>query len=114
MLRAALLSMGAAADAQTLALAEAFAHLGLPLTREALSEANGALARAPGASPLAYALARAWSLPTTPAALKALTAVTGEQSSRAAKRHAPGTDVLAGAGGGGGDGAGDAGGAPVL
>ena len=88
MLRATLLGMGVATDAQNLALAEAFAHLGLPLTREMLSEANGALARAPGASPLAYALARAWSLPTTPAALNALTAVT------TGNRSAPPTAAL--------------------
>ena len=89
MLRAALLGLGVVADAQDLALAEAFAHLGLPLTREALLAANGALARAPGASPLAYALARAWSLPTTPAALRALTTVTGENTQAAPQNAMP-------------------------
>lgn len=78
MLRATLLQMGVTADAQNLALAEAFTQLGLPLTREALTEAHTALARAPGASPLAYALARATALPTSPAALRGLTAVTGD------------------------------------
>ena len=83
MLRSALLEMGIAADAENLALADAFARLGLALTREALTEAHAALARAPGASPTAYALARAWSLPTTPAALRALAMVTetGPQAS---------------------------------
>ncbi len=89
MLRATLLGMGVAADAENLALAEAFAHLGLALTRETLAEANGTLARAPGASPLAYALARAWGLPTTPAALKALTTVTGDGGQIAPQQALP-------------------------
>ena len=89
MLRATLLEMGVAADAQDLALAEAFAHLGLPLTRQALSQANIALARAPGATPLAYALARSWMLPTTPAALNALTAMTNADTQAAPQNAMP-------------------------
>ncbi len=78
LVRATLMGMGVAADAQNVALAEAFARLGLALTRESLAEAHVALARAPEASPRAYALARAWGLPVTPAALNALTAATGD------------------------------------
>ncbi|MBV9852648.1 MAG: flagellar hook-length control protein FliK [Armatimonadetes bacterium] len=89
MLRATLLEMGAAADAQNLALAEAFAHLGLPLTRESLAQAHMALAGAPQTSPLAYALARAWSLPATPAVLRALTAVTGGDEQAAPEQALP-------------------------
>jgi hypothetical protein len=78
LLRATLMSMGVAADAQNMALAEAFSRLGLALTREALTEAHVALAQAPEASPRAYALARAWGLPTSAAALNALTTAIGE------------------------------------
>lgn len=77
-LRADLLTLGVAADALNLALAEAFARLGLPLTRESLSDAHAALVRAPSATPLAYALARALDLPPTPVTLRALSSVTGK------------------------------------
>lgn len=77
-LRADLLSLGVAADALNGALAEAFARLGLPLTRESLSDAHAALVRAPRATPLAYALARTLDLPPTPVTLRALSSVTGD------------------------------------
>lgn len=80
LLRATLIEMGAGTDPQALALAEAFARLGLPLTRDTLASASAALAQAPDASPRAYALARAWELPTTPAALNALTAAIQESA----------------------------------
>lgn len=75
MIRAALLEMGVGAAESDVALAGALAQTGLPLTVGALAEANAALARAPGAMPQAYALAKSLSLPTTPAALTALTMV---------------------------------------
>lgn len=77
MLRAALLDLGAAADSANMALAEALTQLGLPLTASSLAEAHVDLARAPGATPTAFALAKALSLPTSPAALQALSVVTG-------------------------------------
>lgn len=75
MIRATLLEMGASAAGTDVALAEALAQVGLPLSGASLAEANSALARAPGVAPQAYALAKSLGLPTTPDGLKALTAV---------------------------------------
>ncbi len=75
MVRAALLEMGAAAADTDVALALALTQAGLPLTLASLAEANAALASAPGVSPSAYVLAHSLSLPTTPDALRALSAV---------------------------------------
>ncbi len=75
-LRSALLSLGETVSAANLHLAEAFTHLGLPLTAAALSEARIALARAPGADESAFALAKSLSLPASPGILHALSAVT--------------------------------------
>jgi hypothetical protein len=75
LIRAALLEMGAAAAEVDVALAIALTQTGLPLTLPSLAQANAALASAPGASPAAYALAKSLSLPTTPDALRAMTAV---------------------------------------
>jgi len=73
--RAALLEMGMAAADADVALAEALVQAGLPLTAASLAEAHGDLARAPGASPQSYVLAKTLGLPTSPDALRALTAV---------------------------------------
>ncbi len=73
--RAALLEMGMAAADMDVALAEGLVQAGLPLTAASLAEAHADLARAPGASPQAYVLAQALALPTSPGALRALTAV---------------------------------------
>lgn len=75
LIRAALLEMGAAAGEADVALALALTQIGLPLTGPTLAEANSALAASPGASPDAYALAKSLALPTTPDALRALSAV---------------------------------------
>ena len=75
LVRAALLEMGAAAGEADVALALALTQIGLPLTGPTLAAANASLAASPGASPDAYALAKSLSLPTTPDALRALTAV---------------------------------------
>ncbi len=75
MVRAALLELGAAAAGTDVALALALTQAGLPLTLTSLAEANAALAFAPGVSPASYVLARSLSLPTTPDALRALSAV---------------------------------------
>jgi len=75
-LRSALLSLGETVSAANLQLAEAFTHLGLPLTPATLSEARIALARAPGADASAFALAKSLGLPTSPGILNALSAVT--------------------------------------
>ena len=75
MVRAALLELGAAAADTDVALALALTQAGLPLTLASLAEANAALASAPGVSSTAYVLARSLSLPTTPDALRALSAV---------------------------------------
>ena len=75
LIRAALLEMGAAAGEADVALALALTQIGLPLTGPTLATANSALAAAPGASPDAYALAKSLALPTTPDALRALSAV---------------------------------------
>ena len=74
-LRNALIEIGATSTEENLALAEAFAKLGVPLTEENLSEGRSVLAREPGLSPVAYALAKTLELPRTPAVLKALAAV---------------------------------------
>ncbi len=74
-IRAALLEMGAAAGEGDVALALALTQAGLPLTPQTLASANAALASAPGASPAAYVLAKSLALPTTPDALRAVTAV---------------------------------------
>lgn len=76
MLRATLLQIGVTASAENLLLAEAFAQLGLPLTPASFTEAHVSLAQAPGVSPMAYALAKSLSLPTTPDILRALSTVT--------------------------------------
>jgi hypothetical protein len=77
-IKSILMEMGVSPDAQNQAIGEAFARLGLALTRESLAEAHLALALAPEASPRAYALALSWSLPASPAILNALTSVTRE------------------------------------
>lgn len=74
-IRAALLEMGAAAGEADVALALVLTQAGLPLTLYTLAQANAALASAPGASSEAYALAKSLALPTTPDALRAVTAV---------------------------------------
>ncbi len=71
-IRGLLLEMGLGATEADVALASALAQMGLPLTVASLAEAHGDLARASGASPQAYALAKSLNLPTTPAALMAL------------------------------------------
>ena len=71
-IRGLLLEMGVGATEADIALASALAQTGLPLTVASLAEAHGDLARAPGASPQAYALAKSLELPTTPATLIAL------------------------------------------
>ena len=71
-IRSLLLEMGVGATEADVALASALAQTGLPLTVASLAEAHGDLARTPGASPQAYALAKSLDLPTTPAALTAL------------------------------------------
>lgn len=73
--RAALLEMGVAAADMDVALAQTLVQAGLPLTAASLAGAHAALARAPGASPPSYVLAQTLALPTSPDALRALTAV---------------------------------------
>ena len=71
--RATLLEMGLAATDEDVALAEALAQAGVPLTAASLAAAHGALARAPGAAAQAYTLALTLELPTSPGILAALT-----------------------------------------
>ena len=73
--RAVLLEMGVAAADMDVALAQTLVQAGLPLTAASLAQAHADLARAPGASPSSYVLARTLALPTSPDALRALTAV---------------------------------------
>ena len=73
--RDALLEMGLAAADADITLAAVLVQARLPLTAASLAEAHGGLARAPGASPQAFALAKTLALPTSPDALRALTAV---------------------------------------
>jgi len=75
LIKAALIELGAAASDADVALAFALTQAGLPLTLGALAEANGALAGVPGVSPSAYVLAKSLGLPTSPDALRALSAV---------------------------------------
>ena len=86
--RAALLEMGLAAADADVALAEALVQAGLPLTAASLAEAHADLARAPGTSPQAYVVAKTLALPSSPDALRALTAVLNAPS------DAPGRGVL--------------------
>lgn len=76
MLRDVLLGMRQPATLENIDLIDAFAKSGLPITESIFSEAHAALAAAPGASSLSYALAKSWDLPSSPAILRALTAVT--------------------------------------
>ena len=89
MVRDILLEMGVGATGADVALAASLAQTGLPLTAASLAQAHGDLARAPGASPQAYALAKSLSLPTTPAALAALTTTLNAPS-----RGLPGSEAL--------------------
>ena len=73
--RLALLEMGVGAADAEVALAAALVQAGLPLTAPSLAEAHADLARAPGASPEAYVLAKSLALPASPDTLRALTAV---------------------------------------
>jgi len=73
--RDALLEMGMAASDADVALAETLARAGLPLTAASLAEAHADLARAPGTSADSFVLAKTLALPTSPAALRALSAV---------------------------------------
>ena len=75
LIKAALLALGAAAGEADVALAFALTQAGLPLTLGALAEANGVLAGVPGVSASAYVLAKSLGLPTSPDALRALSAV---------------------------------------
>ena len=75
MLRSELLSLGAPATPQNMDIAKAFAQMGLPLSLQTIAKAHAALAAAPGALPMAFALARANDLPVSPAALRALTMI---------------------------------------
>ena len=88
-IRAVLLEMEVAAADLDIALASALAQAGLPLTVASLAEAHGELARAPGASPQAYALAKMLALPTSPDALRALTAVLNAPDDRSASHAMP-------------------------
>ena len=71
--RAALLEMGLAAADADVELAETLVQAGLPLTVASLAEAHGELARAVGASPQSYVVAKTLELPTSPDTLRALT-----------------------------------------
>ena len=75
LIKSALLELGAAAGEADVALAFALTQAGLPLTLGALAEANGVLAGVPEVSPPAYVLAKSLGLPTSPDALRALSAV---------------------------------------
>lgn len=75
MLRSVLLSLGAPASTQNMDIAKAFTQLGLPLNLPTIAAAHAALAAAPGALPMAFALATANDLPTSPAALRALSVI---------------------------------------
>ncbi len=86
--RDALLEMGMSAADADVALAEALVQAGLPLTAATLAEAHADLARALGASPQSYVLAKTLALPTSPDALRALTAVLNAPS------DAPGRGAL--------------------
>ncbi len=76
-LRASLLQIGVTPDGGNLLLAEAFSQIGIALLPASFTEAHICLAQAPGAAPLAYALARSLGLPTSPDVLRALSAVAG-------------------------------------
>jgi hypothetical protein len=69
--------LGMDANQSNLALAEALAKLGVPLTEANLSEGQMLLARSPGVSPAVFALTKALDLPPTSAILNALGAVVG-------------------------------------
>ncbi len=74
-LRAALLELGIAADADSMALAEVFTRLGLPLTDANIVEGRSILARNPRLPAAAYAMAKLLDAPLTPGVLRALARV---------------------------------------
>ena len=78
--RATLLEMGLAAAEADVALAEALAQAGVPLTAASLAAAHSALARSPGAVPQAYTLALTLDLPASPEILMALTTTLESQA----------------------------------
>lgn len=87
--REALLEMGMAAADADVALAESLVRAGLPLTAASLAEAHAAIARAPGASPASFVLAKTLALPTSPATLRALSAVLVAPAGGAARGALP-------------------------
>jgi hypothetical protein len=70
-----LIEIGAALSPANLALAEALAKLGVPLTESNIAEGQAVLAKMPGVSAGAFALAKALDFQTTTSIMKALSAV---------------------------------------
>jgi hypothetical protein len=74
-LRGMLIEIGATVTPSSIALAEALAKLGVPITEGNMAEGQSLLARLPGVSPAVFALAKALDLPPTISIMKALSAV---------------------------------------
>jgi hypothetical protein len=74
-LKGMLIEIGSAVTSNSLALAEALAKLGVPITESNMTEGQSILARLAGVSPAVFALAKALDLPTTPAIMKGLSAI---------------------------------------
>jgi hypothetical protein len=79
-LRSMLIEIGTGTTAANIALAEALAKLGVPITEANLLEGQAVLARMPGISPAVYALSRAIDLPPSTAIMQALSEVVDRQS----------------------------------
>ncbi len=79
-LRTTLIELGTAPTPSNIALAEAFAKLGVPLTEANLLEGQTVLARTPSIKPAVYALSKALSLPPTLAILNAIASATNHLS----------------------------------
>ena len=76
MLRNQLLQLDVSANDKNLGIADALTKVGIPISLENIQAANHALGAAKGAAAISFALATAWDLPTSPAVLRALSAVT--------------------------------------
>ncbi|MDR3708663.1 MAG: hypothetical protein P4L33_10200 [Capsulimonadaceae bacterium] len=70
-----LVDMGLPADRTTLAVAESFARVGVPITNANISAARATLVRVQGSSPAAIALASAIGVPQSPGVLRSLATV---------------------------------------
>jgi hypothetical protein len=73
--RDVLIELGINPDNESITIAESMSRLGLPLNDQSILDARSTLARFPGTTPEAYALARALDIPLSASTLRALTQI---------------------------------------